>query len=284
MNTLEKFFGQALHIKPTAGLALLQQVIAASKGLEDQAAAEPPQPRAQRPKTNCFGDPIAQMEFTDDNIAIIPIHGPLVKGATGFEKYRFGVASHEDISDDIEAALYKGGAAALLFDMSSPGGTVAGTPELADDIAAAADLVPVLVYNGRLSASAAEYITAGASYRVGTGSAINGSIGTILTTVSFQGLLDSLGIDVNVFASGKYKATGHPAKDLTDAQSEFLSKFVTVRADEFKGHMTTYRPGLKAASMEGQIFTGREALSAGLLDDLVHDREEALAELRGMIE
>jgi len=274
MSPLSRFFSQPWHIQPAAIESLLLRLVemeSARHPLSDEV-----EPLDARPSHDCMGDPLAQMELLSSGLAIVPVHGPLVLGATGSDKKYYGVASHEDISADLDEAINQG-AESILLDMNSPGGTVAGTPELAQKIDDLSAQVDIFSYNGQLCASAAEYLSAGVTARFGVGSSINGSIGTMLETVDISKLLERFGVTVNLFTSGKYKATGHLAKALTDDQREFLTTFVKNHGAEFAAHMQAHRPSLTAEHMQGQIFTGREAASIGLLDQLVSSRAEAIA-------
>ncbi len=270
MNTrLQRFFGQSWHIFPEAIEPLLLDV------MRDSADEPASDPMDRRPAHDRNGDPIPAMEMTDDGIAIVPIHGPMVKGATGSDKHHFGVVSHDDIGDDLDDALAQG-ARAILLDINSPGGTVAGTPELAAKVDKIGGAVDVYSFNGQLSASAAEYFSAGVSARFGVASSISGCIGTILQTMDISKMLEMFGVTVNVFASGKYKATGNPYKPMSDEQRDYVRGLVKNLGAEFQDHMQAHR-GLDSEHMQGQIFTGKQAVDIGLLDQLVQSRAEVLA-------
>jgi signal peptide peptidase SppA len=285
---LQRFFSQDWHIYPAALDPLLlvllsccvrpvaaSPVAASASPSAHSADATREEPIARRPSHDAYGDEIPKMEITSSGLAIVPVHGPLLKGATGSDKKYYGVISHEDVADDLNQALAEG-ATKILLDINSPGGTVAGTPELAaliDEISGAVDLFS---FNGQLSASAAEYLSAGAVARFGVSSSINGSIGTILQSVDFSRMLDSLGITVNLFTSGKFKGTGNPYVAMTDEQKDYLKSMVKTLGAEFAQHMTAHRPAMKPDQMQGQVFTGKQALEIGLLDQLVQSRAEAI--------
>jgi signal peptide peptidase SppA len=200
-----------------------------------------------------------------------------MKGATGSEKYEYGVTSHEDIREDIDNALARG-ARCLVFDVNSPGGTAQGNAGLAQYIGTLKEQHGILSYSftDSMMCSAAEYITSACHGRFATSDAIVGSIGSMMGSVSFQGMLERVGIEFSLFTSGKYKGAGHPAKDLSDAQREFLQSWVTNSANEFKAQMTSYRKNLKPESMEGQFFSGREGERNGLIDCVVSGMSEVL--------
>jgi protease IV len=141
--------------------------------------------------------------------------------------------------------------------------------------------VPVISWNESMCCSAAEFISAGASVRGATPSSLNGSIGTRLEVWDFSRMLDRAGVDVKVFASGKYKAAGHPAKALTEEQTEYLEGFVSRLGAEFQTHMAMQRPLLRLEHMQGQLFTGSDALAIGLVDLLSNSRAEFVRQLIG---
>lgn len=279
LRALQRFFSQDWHILPSAIEPLILAIVSEEEEHSSHSShhSHPEtQAMANRPKYDRNGDPLPQMEMTDAGTAIVPIHGPIVSGATGSDKYNYGVTSPEDIAADLDEAVNQG-ATTILLDVNSPGGTVLGGAELAakiDDLAGAFDLFS---FNHGVSASLAEFLTVSATARFGLPSSINGSIGTILQSFDLTGLLDKFGVKVNTFASGKYKGMGSPFRSLTDAQREYLQSFVNKNAGQFKDRMQMYRPDIEAASMEGQFFDGSEAQSLGFLDELVNSRAQALA-------
>jgi len=272
MKTRDKFFGQAWYIRPTSWEFLAHHLAAET---DIRPARSQDRPIAARPTEDFFGDPLGQMRM-EGSLAIVPVFGPMLKGATPFEQWYYGFCAHENIAADLAGAV-SNGAKAILMHVNSPGGSVTGTPELADQVSAIVQGgVPVFSFTEDLQCSAAEYITGACSLRLATGSAIVGSIGTMLETRSFAKFLDRIGISYNIFASGKYKAMGHPAKDLTPEQATFLQDFVDGRAAEFKAHMTQFRPGIAPEAMQGQIFTGHQGAQNGLIDALVSGLPEAI--------
>jgi len=276
MRIYEKFHSFPWYILPTSWEGLAMRVGAHSKeAAERRLEAVPMAAREARPKVDYCGDPIPQMEIRG-NVAIVPVSGPLMKGATGFEKWAFGIASHDDIASDLLAAK-QAGISKVVMNMNSPGGTVMGTPELADLVAKLVrGGMTIFDFTQQVKASAAEYITAAASGRFGTKSCMCGSIGTILETVDASKFFESIGIQYNVFASGKFKAMGHPAKPLTPEQTQWIEEFVAQRATEFKMHMSSYRPRIKSEAMEGQIFTGEDAVKVGLLTANANSLDEVV--------
>jgi len=235
------------------------------------------EPLDQRPAFDIWGDPISQMTM-DQGVAVIPVNGALMKGATGFDK-RQGVAAYEDVHEDLNAAQ-AAGAKAIVLAINSPGGTAVGARGLAEHVASVAEKTTIVSYTEDMQCSAAEYLSGACSARFATPDAIVGSIGTIMSSISFEGMLNKFGVKASVFTSGKFKGAGHPFKDLTPEQSIYLQSFVDALASEFKTHMQTHRPGITDSMMQGQIFTGKQAASNGLIDGTVSSLEQVLSLLR----
>lgn len=101
------------------------------------------------------GEPVADLKMFNfggnDNrkpfevingIAIIPVHGPLSKRSGVFDSF-FGFTSYELLSDLLGQALDDSEVNAILLDIDSPGGEVAGLFDLADEIFSARDQKPI---------------------------------------------------------------------------------------------------------------------------------------------
>jgi len=228
-----------------------------------------------RPERDVNGDALPRAKLTQSGVAIVPIVGPMMKGATGSDKYRASLCSPEDIASDVMAAM-DARAKGIAFPVNSPGGTAVGCHELASLIAEVSKQVPTLMYTEDQCCSAAEYVTSACSVRVSTPSAVLGSIGTMCGVLDVSRLLDRFGVSFDIYRSGRYKGMGHPAKPLSSDQAEFVQRWVNARAAEFKAQMVNYR-GLDEEHMQGQIFVGSEAAKIGLTDFTVSSLREAIA-------
>ena len=75
-------------------------------------------------------------------VAVIPIHGTLVRRAVGLDAAS-GLTSYARIAADIDAALAAQEVAGILLDIDSPGGEAGGVFELGEQIRAASRIKPV---------------------------------------------------------------------------------------------------------------------------------------------
>ena len=234
-----------------------------------------------RPMEDAWGDPIPQMEMRDDGVAIVPVSGVLSVGVTPFEKWAFGLTDYRDIRADVDEAVMQG-AKLIVFEMNSPGGSVAGLHETAEFIAQMADVVSMCKFNGILSCSAAEYLTAAVSPAFATASAINGSIGARAQKIDLTGFLEKAGIKVETYISGKFKNVGDPYSTTTKEQAEFIQASIDDCGAAFRDWMRLNRgDSIPDDAMEGQTLKTEQAIFAGLVDDQCGCLDDAIARSAG---
>ena len=166
----------------------------------------------------------------------------------------------------------------MFLDIDSPGGTVAGTPELAAAVASLDKQKPVYAFSSGLMCSAAYWIASQARAIYATPSARIGSIGVVQAVIDNTAALDARGIKVEVFAVGKYKAMGAPGTPLTDDHRELIQSNLAETAGEFHAAVLARGRSISADAMEGQTFSGRQAERFNLAR-MVSDRAEAMRRL-----
>jgi signal peptide peptidase SppA len=215
-----------------------------------------------------------KLAIDSDGIATIHALGPLGRNLSKMEK-SCGATGFEDIRADYEKALQKG-AKGVLLDIDSPGGTIAGTPELAAYIAK--KQLPTVAFTEELMASAAYYIAAGADSIVASPSASVGSIGVYIPWIDRSAQYEEAGMkpDPIVNTGGDLKAIGFGGK-LTDAQRSFLQEQVDHDFSNFKAHVRAYRT-VPDSAMRGQVLSGQQAVGSGLISS-IGERDDAKAVL-----
>jgi len=166
-----------------------------------------------------------------------------------------------------------------MLDIDSPGGTVAGTPELAAAVASLNDSKPVYAFSSGMMASAAYWIASQARAVYATPSAQVGSIGVVQAVIDDSAALAAEGLKVEVFSVGKYKAMGAPGTSLDDEQRGHIQSNIEETAREFHAAVLARGRSIPPEAMEGQTFSGRQAQRMNLAG-MVPDRAEALRRLR----
>ncbi len=214
-----------------------------------------------------------------DGIGVVAIEGPILRKPDLFARIFFGATGSEDIGAALREAAGRDDIKAVFLHIDSPGGTVAGTPELADAVAALDKKKPVYAFSSGLMCSAAYWVASQARAIYATPSAQVGSIGVVQAVIDNSAALDKAGIKVEVFSVGKYKAMGAPGTPLTDDQRELISSNLAEIAGEFHAAVLAKGRAIPAEAMEGQTFSGKQAQRQNLAG-MVPDRAEAMRRLR----
>lgn len=214
----------------------------------------------------------------EDGIGVVAIEGPILRKPDLFARIFFGATSSEDIGDAIREAAGRDDIKAVFLNIDSPGGTVAGTPELANAVAALDKKKPVYAFSSGLMCSAAYWVASQARAIYATPSAQVGSIGVVQAVLDNSAALDKAGIKVEVFSVGKYKAMGAPGTPLTDDQRELISSNLAEIAGEFHAAVLAKGRAIPAEAMEGQTFSGKQAQRHNLAG-MVADRADAMRRL-----
>ncbi len=149
------------------------------------------------------------------SIAILPLFGSIrPRGASGMEGFRARIASARDNPD----------VGAIVLDVDSPGGTVAGTSEAGQAVADAAAVKPVIAYVDTLAASAAYWIASQASQIWMTPSGEVGSIGVRAMHLDISKMMGDAGVAVTEITSTEspYKAEGSPFAPLSQDANDHI--------------------------------------------------------------
>ncbi|MHA6846373.1 S49 family peptidase [Ralstonia syzygii] len=212
-------------------------------------------------------------------IAVIPIHGTLVRRTVGLEA-ESGLASYTAIGDQLDAAVADPGVAAILLDVDSPGGESGGVFDLADRIRAAAAIKPVWAVANDMAFSAAYALACAASRVFVSRTGGVGSIGVIAMHVD-QSVKDAKdGVRYTAVFAGARKNDLNPHEPITDEAQAQLQAEVGRIYRLFVATVASYR-GLSAEAVtatEAGLFFGQDAIAAGLADD-VGTFDDALAQL-----
>lgn len=199
-----------------------------------------------------------------DGIATIRVHGPLMRGPDLFEQAYYGALDTEEIAEAIAEVAANDAVRVVLFDFDCPGGQVTGTPEVAAAIAALSKIKYTYAFTGGMMASGAYYLASQCDEILATPSARVGSIGVVWTFVDQSKAYAEEGLAVQVFSTGKYKATGTPGTSLTSDQADYMQAMVEEIFTDFKTAVLARGRPISEESMQGQLFSGKQGAKAGL--------------------
>ena len=215
----------------------------------------------------------------DDGVGVIAIEGPILRKPDIFARIFFGATSSIDIGEALREAGERDDIKAVFLNIDSPGGTVAGTPELAAAVTKLNKSKPVYAFSSGLMCSAAYWIASQARAIYATPSAQVGSIGVVQAVIDNTAALDKAGLKVEVFSVGKYKSMGAPGTPLTEDQRKLISSNLAEIASEFHEAVRSRGRTIPDEALEGQTFSGKQAQRHNLAG-MVPDRAEAMRRLR----
>lgn len=220
------------------------------------------------------------------SVGVIPIRGTISHHASGdLSSMLFGGTSTEQVSADLRSMVEDESIRAIVLDIDSPGGTVAGVPELAAEILKARARKPIVSVANALSASAAFYLGSMAEASYATPSALVGSVGVFIAHQDISKAADEAGIKTTYVTAGKYKTEGNRFEPLGDDARAHLQSIVDHDLDIFIRDLARGR-GVSEATVrknygEGRVLTAKQAKAAGMIDG-IYTLEQAIARAASM--
>lgn len=221
-----------------------------------------------------FGSP--EEARVENGIGIVPIHGVIGQGLLPIEKL-LGATDMQDISETLDKFASDPSVQQILLDVDSPGGTVTGIPELAEQIASFPK--PTTAFTQSEACSAAYWLASQADNFLCTPSANVGSVGVYLAVMDDSAAFANAGLFVDLIKAGTYKAAGFPGTSLTEEQRSLLQTRVDQIHANFKEAVLSKRKYVEASSMEGQVFYGTQAAQANLVTGIVPSAKALLQRL-----
>lgn len=208
---------------------------------------------------------------TPGSVAVLPLYGIISHRASMMSSMSGpGGTSTEQFGAQFRQAVNNPSVKAIVIDVDSPGGTIDGVAELANEIYQARDKKPITAVANCLMASAAYWIACSASEIVASPSAQVGSIGVFMAHKDVSAALEKEGVDVKLISAGKYKTEGNPYGPLTEEARAALQGMVDEAYGNFTQAVAKGRKSSQAAVQagygEGRVVSAQSAVSSGLAD------------------
>ena len=215
-----------------------------------------------------------------NGIAVIPISGTLVSKTRSLQPIS-GMTGYNGIVARLQQAVSDPSVDGILLDMDTPGGLVAGAYDCSDIIARMRDIKPVWALANDMNCSGGQLLASAASRRLVTQTARTGSIGVMVAHSNYGEALKKKGVEITLIYSGKHKVDGNPYGSLPpEVREQFQAKIDATR-QMFAERVSEYT-GMSVKAVldtEAAVYSGREAIDAGLADELVNNTD-ALSVMR----
>ncbi len=160
---------------------------------------------------------------------------------------------------------------AVVLRVDSPGGAVAPSQEIYEEINNLKKDKKVIVSMGSVAASGGYYISAPADSIVANAGTLTGSIGVIMEIPNVSGLMEKIGVQNQIVKSGRHKDMASVFRSLGPEERQILQAVLDDVHDQFIEAVADSR-GITISKVreiaDGRIFTGRMAKDIGLVDEL----------------
>lgn len=204
-------------------------------------------------------------------IAVLPLYGTIVQRA-GMMSDWCGGTSTMQFTSALRDAMADTTIGGIIIDIDSPGGSVYGVGELADEIMKARNVKPIIGYANSLAASAAYWVGAACSEMYVTPGGEVGSIGVWMAHEDYSKYLDAEGIKTTLISAGKFKTEGNPYQALPEDALGFMSSRVN---DYYNAFTTGVKKGrnvsidaVRNGMGQGRVLGADAALAEKMVDGI----------------
>ncbi len=216
------------------------------------------------------------------HVALVEARGVIVSGRS-----RRGVGGRQVGSDTVSAQLRAArendAARAVVLRVDSPGGSAVASEVIWREVVRLRDAAkPVVVSMGDVAASGGYYIACPADVILALPATVTGSIGVFGGKFVISELLERLGLTTGTVQQGDRALMYSARRRFGDEERARLAATVDAVYDDFVAKVASGRARSTEdieAVARGRVWSGRDALGAGLVDELGGLRE-ALAEAR----
>jgi protease IV len=208
-----------------------------------------------------------------ERLALVRVEGPILDS--------------KDVIDELKTYVKDPSIKAIVLRIDSPGGAVAPSQEIYEEIRKAVAKKKVVVSMGSVAASGGYYIASPATRIVANPGTLTGSIGVIMEIPNIEGLMNKIGVKTEVIKSGTHKDIASVFRGIKKEERQILQGVLDNVHEQFIKAVAEGRKMLiedVKRIADGRVFTGEQALKAGLVDEIgnLEDAIKAAAKLTGI--
>src|SRR5580698_6020354 len=162
---------------------------------------------------------------------------------------------------------------AIILRVNSPGGGVAASEEIYRAVKRIRDdkKKRIVASISTVGASGAYYVSSATNKIYADNGSIVGSIGVIAEWVNYGDLLRWAKLKQEVLKVGEFKDTGDPSREMTLAERAYMQSLINDMYGQFVHAVADARHAKEEdikAIADGRVWTGQEALSMHLIDQV----------------
>lgn len=192
-----------------------------------------------------------------------------------------------NLRKEIEWALSEDDVKAVVLRIDSPGGSATASDIIWHDLKRLAEKKPLVVSMANVAASGGYYMAVAGQRILAEPTTITGSIGVIGAVPNFSAFEEKYGVSFHVVTSSERKELLNPGEKASAFDKAIVENSIE---EAYKLFLERVADGRKMSVDEvhelaqGRVYTGLEASSIGLIDDLggVNEAFNAAKELGGL--
>lgn len=195
-----------------------------------------------------------------------------------------GVIFEDEFRSEVLAEVAKNKSAkAVIVEINSPGGGIVGSEMLFNELRLIAENKPIVVVMESLAASGGYMAAIASDYIIAYNGTLTGSIGVLMESAEVTDLAQKLGVKFNSYKSSPLKGSPSMFEKSSPLVDKVMQESILDSYQFFSGLVRERRgdrlnPKTIKEALDGRVFTGRQALAAGLIDK-IGTKKDALAYL-----
>lgn len=231
-------------------------------------------------------DPLREVTLegrADEKIQVIPITG-FISDAPKSQLMRTMPSMVQEVVSHLRLAEKDDKVKVVLLKIDTPGGTTTASDILYHEILAFKERTgkKVVVCMMNLATSGGYYVSLPADRIIAHPTTVTGSVGVILMRPEASGLMEKIGVGMQVNKSGENKDMGSPFRPITPAEENMLQDLADTLGKRFVDLVARHR-GLEgerlATVADARVFLADAAVEAGLVDKIGY-LSDAIAEAK----
>lgn len=231
--------------------------------------------------------PSLKQNYGSAKVAVIHVDGVIMGG-----RGQSGLLNEQGGTDNIIRQLHDArddeAVKAIVLRINSPGGSVAATQEVGEEIQKIRAAGKIVVASmGDIAASGGYWLAVMTDRIYANSTTLTGSIGVYMPYANWQELFQKIGIRQEKIKSGIHKDILSPDRPMTEEERKIIQTIVDQMYDQFVDVVAAGRKMDRQnvrQLADGRIYTGIQARDLGLVDDLgnLYDAIDGAAKMAGI--
>ena len=232
----------------------------------------------EAPKVRIFpshSDPLKEYTLQGKEmgkVLVIPIRG-IISDAPRKQFITTWPSMVQEIVSQLRKAEDDPEVKAVLLKIDSPGGSVIASDLIYNEIMAFKQRKKAKVVAAMMgvAASGGYYIALPADFILAHPTTVTGSVGVLFLNPNVSGLMEKIGVDVNVSKTGDNKDMGSPFRQATEEEQGIIQDIVDRLGAQFLDHIAEHRklgPNRLKEISSARIYLADDALKLGMVDGI----------------